>query len=326
MMKAIICTAYGPPEVLRLEDRDRPVPGDHDVLVKVKATTCHIGDTRVRSFDVPFWQRIPFRLYLGIRRPKRSILGMELAGTVEETGKAVERFSKGDEVFATTGFEFGAHAQYVCLPTNAKEVNKGLVAFKPTNMSYEEAAAGVATGGLTALELLRSADLQPRQQVLVYGASGSVGVFAVQLAKHFGAEVTGVCSTRNVDVVHSLGADRVIDYTEGDFVHEDTRYDVIVDAVDKLPRWQGKKALKGSGKYLNAVKDTGAGKPITTEDLVFLKDLVEAGELKTVIDRTYRLEDMADAHRYVEQGHKQGHVVVTVSHERTTGSDQASSL
>ena len=319
-MKAIICTAYGPPEVLRLENVDRPVPGDSDVLIKVHATTCHIGDTRVRGFNVPFWQMVPFRLYLGIRRPKRSILGMELAGKVEETGKDVKRFKTGDDVFATTGFEFGAHAQYACVPEDAGNVKKGLVARKPANMSYQEAAAGVATGGLTARELLKKATIQPGQKVLVYGASGSVGVFAVQLAKHLGADVTGVCSTKNLEMVSSLGANRVIDYTKENFVKEGETYDVILDAVGKLPRSRGKKALKSTGIYLNVMKDSGSGGGVKTEDLVFLKDLIEAGELVTVIDRTYPLEEMVEAHRYVEKGHKKGHVVITVSHRDERGS------
>lgn len=243
---------------------------------------------------------------------------MELAGTVEETGKAVERFKRGDEVFATTGFEFGAHAQYVCVHETAKDVRKGLVAMKPANMSYEEAAAGVATGGLTALAILKKADIQRGQKVLVYGASGSVGVFAVQLAKQFGAEVTGVCSTKNLGMVSNLGADSVIDYTRKDFTQEGENYDVVLDAVDKLPRSRGKKALKNTRTCLNVNKDSGYGEAIKTKDLVFLKDLVEVGELVTVIDRTYPLEKMVEAHRYVEKGHKKGHVIITVSHADET--------
>ena len=313
-MKAVVCTKYGPPEVLQLTEVDKPSPKDNEVLIKIHATTCHIGDVRIRSFNVPFWQRIPFRLFLGIRRPKQPILGMELAGDIEAIGKSVKRFKIGDAVVASAGFVFGAHAQYICLPEDATHVKKGLVAPKPTTMTYEEAAAGVASGGITALSVLRKARIQPGQRVLIYGASGSVGCFAVQLAKVFGAEVTGVCSTRHLDTVKSLGADKVIDYTVSDFSQTGETYDVILDAVDKFPASRGKKALKVGGIYLNTIKDSGSGGSITTEDLIYLNELIEAGKLTTVIDRTYPLEDLVEAHRYVEKGHKKGHVVITVEH------------
>ena len=189
-MKAVICTKYGSPEVLRLEEVPKPFPAENEILVKVHATTCHIGDVKIRSFNIPFWQKVPFRLYLGIRRPKRPILGMELAGEVESTGSGVKRFKKGDPVFATTGFVFGSYAEYTCLPENSGSVKKGLAAIKPANMTYEEAAAGLASGGLTALYVLKKAAIEPGQKVLIYGASGSVGVFGVQLSRQFGAEVT----------------------------------------------------------------------------------------------------------------------------------------
>jgi len=311
-MKAAVCAKYGQPEVLKLMEVVKPVPGDNEILVKVYATTVSRGDSRMRSFTVPFWQWLPARLYLGIRRPKRSVLGMELAGEIESVGRDVTRFKKGDRVFSFVGFGFGAHAEYKCLPENGARAEEGLVALMPVNMSFEAAAA--ATGGaLTALRFMRNGRICPGQKVLIYGASGCLGTFAVQLAKHFEAEVTGVCSAANLELVKSLGADKVIDYTATDFAAGDVKYDFIFDAVAKVSRRRGKRALKKGGIFLSA-HDSHGSAVIKTEDLVFLKSLIEAGKMRSVIDRTYPLERIVEAHRYVDQGHKKGSVVITVEH------------
>lgn len=306
-MKAVIYERYGPPEVLRLADVEKPTPKANDVLIKVRATTVTIGDTRMRSFTVPFAMWLPSRLYLGIRKPRRPILGMELAGDVEAVGPGVTRFQPGDAVFAST-FEagFGGYAEYMCLPED------GMLALKPSDVTYAEAAAAVG-GGMTAWRCLRQANIQPGQQVLIYGASGAVGTNAVQMAKHhLGAEVTGVCSTANLDLVQSLGADHVVDYTREDFTQRGEIYDVIFDAVAKFPPRRAKQALKPGGVYLNVHRDSHKGGSTRKEELYFLKELMEAGELKPVIDRTYPLEEIVEAHRYVDTGRKRGNVAITV--------------
>ncbi len=313
-MRAVVCTGYGPADVLELQQVEKPVPKDDEVLIKVYATTAHRGDVRIRSFDVPRGQRFMARLVLGFTRPKNPILGMELAGEVESVGKDVTLFKQGDEVLAFTGWGLGAYAEYVCLPEKPKKsaAKDGMVAMKPANMTFEEAAAGVATGGVTALRVLRKANIESGQKVLIYGASGSVGTYAVQLAKSFGADVTGVCSSANLEMVRSLGADRVIDYTQQDITQGDETYDVVFDAVGKLSSSQAKRLLNKSGVYLNVNKDSGSGGG-TPDDLAFLKKLIETGKVRTVIDRLYPLEEIVEAHKYVEKGHKKGHVVVTVA-------------
>ena len=313
-MKAIVCTKYGPPEVLKFEEVEKPTPKDNEVLIKIHATTVHVGDTRIRGFRVPFWQMVPFRLFLGIRKPKKDILGMALTGLIETVGKNVKNFRTGDEVMALTGFEFGAYAEYKCMPED------GILALKPTNLSFGEAAA-IPAGGITALTCLRKADIRKGQKVLIYGASGSVGTYAVQLARHFGAEVTGVCSTVNLELVRSLGADHVIDYTREDFTRTDERYDVVFDSVDKISRSEGKKALMRTGTYLNVDRDSGTGADLKQSDLIFLNELCEAGRLKPVIDRSYPFDQIVEAHRYVDKGHKKGNVVISVDHSELNKGD-----
>jgi NADPH:quinone reductase-like Zn-dependent oxidoreductase len=322
-MKAIVYTRYGPPEVLQLKELPKPEPKDHEVLIKLHATTVTSGDWRVRTLNVPRGFGLMSRLVFGISRPRQPILGAELSGEIESVGKAVSNFKVGDQVFANTGARLGCYVEYKCLPED------GALAGKPANLSHQQAAA-MSFGGATALIFLRRAKVQPGEKVLVNGASGGVGTAAVQLAKHFGAEVTGVCSTANLELVKSIGADKVIDYKKEDFTRGGETYDVIVDTVGTASFSLSKGALAESGRLLLVlgtlpdmlqipwVSMTTRKKVIAgpanprAEDLRFLATLAESGQFKPVIDRTYPFEQMVEAHRYVDTGHKRGNVVVTL--------------
>ena len=304
-MKAVVCTKYGPPDVLQLKEVEKPTPRNNEVCIKIFATAVTASDCIVRGSKVPLRLWLPMRLVIGLTKPRNPILGMVLAGEVESVGTEVTRFHKGNQVYAFN-IRCGTYAQYTCLPENS------VLALKPSNVTYEEAAA-VPYGGLLALHFLRKSQIQSGQKVLIYGASGAVGTAAVQLARHFGTEVTGVCSTTNVALVKSLGAEKVIDYTQEDFTKRGELYDIIFDAVGKRKssklKVQSHQALTPNGKYLSV--DDGSPK-LRSEDLLFLKELVEAGKIKPVIDRSYPLEQIVEAHRYVETGHKKGNVVITV--------------
>jgi len=320
-MKAIVYTEYGTPDVLQLREVEKPAPKNNEVLVRVHATSVTAADGLMRRGD-SFMSRI----FLGFKKPRREILGTELAGEIESVGKDVQRFRKGDQVYGFTGFGLGAYAEYACMP------EKGSLAIKPANLSYEESAV-VVDGASTAFFFLRDkANIQCGQKVLILGASGSIGSFAVQLARYFKAEVTGVCSTGNLELVKTLGADRVIDYTREDFTKSNEAYDIIFDTVGKSTFSGCQDSLKENGRYLITVgglmnyvlmlwtsmvggKRLICGMSIEkTKSLMFLKELVEAGIIEPVIDSCYPMEQIAEAHRYVEKGHKKGNVVISVGH------------
>jgi NADPH:quinone reductase and related Zn-dependent oxidoreductases len=302
-MKAALCTKYGPPNVVKITEIEKPVPKDNEVLIRIYATTVASGDCRVRGRDFPKPLGLIMRLILGIRGPRRSVLGTELSGEIEAVGKNVDTFRPGDAVFAMTGMKFGAHAEYIVLPKNGKIISK------PKNATYEQAAA-ITFGGTSAMHFLRKGRIQKGQRVLIYGASGAVGTYAVQLAKYFGAEVTGVCSTENVPLIKTLGADHTVDYKKEDFRNQEQRYDIIFDAVGKIKKRSCKNALTANGKFVTVASGPAAE---LMEDLILLKELIESNKIEPVIDRVYDLEQIVEAYEYVETGRKKGNVVIKIS-------------
>jgi NADPH:quinone reductase-like Zn-dependent oxidoreductase len=307
-MKAVVYEKYGPPEVLHIKDVEKPIPKDNEVLIKNYATTVHIGDTRMRGFRVPKLHWLPMRMFLGITKPKRKILGMEVSGIIESVGKDVKEFKKGDEVFSLTGFGGGGYAEYLSVRALDGNEVKGMVVHKPLNLTFEQAAA-VPAGALTALLHMQKVNIQKGKKILIYGASGSVGTYAVQIAKYYGGEVTGVCSTSNLELVKSIGADKVIDYTKEDFTKSGEVYDIVFDAVYKISKSQCKNILKENGIFDSSHAKIPQPKE---KDLIFLKELIEKNKLKPVIDKTYTIDQIVEAHRYVDKGHKKGHVIIKI--------------
>jgi 2-desacetyl-2-hydroxyethyl bacteriochlorophyllide A dehydrogenase len=328
LLKAIVWTRYGTPDVLQLREVEKPAPGDNEVLIKVHATNVTTGDCEMRNLSGALWYTIPMRAYVGLTSPKRlTMLGMELAGEIVAIGKGVKQFKAGDQIFAATAFvDIGTYTEYKCLAENSEE---GVMALKPVNMTWEEAAV-VPVGGLEALHFLRKGNIQRGQKILINGAGGTIGTFAVQLARYFGAEVTAVDSTDKLDMLRSIGADKVIDYTQEDFTQNGEIYDVILDVVGKASFSRCIRSLKQNGCYLLAnprlsqmvcgfwTSKTSSKKVLfgtangKSSDLIFLKELIEAGKIKSIIDRCYPLEQTIEAHRYVETGHKKGNVIINV--------------
>lgn len=309
-MKAVICKKYGEPEVLKLEEVPKPIPSDNEVCVKIHATAVTNSDIFIRGSKLPFPIIIPFRLMMGITRPRKSIIGLVFSGEIESIGKNIKRFKPGDNVFGLTGFNLGAYAEYMCM----KETDsmRGCIAHKPENINHEETTM-VAYGGLLAFQYLEQGNIQKGQKVLIYGASGTSGTLAIQIAKHLGAEVTGVCSTSNLEMVKKLGADFVIDYTKQDSTPKGVNYDFMLDSVGKMKTSKlkdaCKKALSPNGKYVSI--DNG-GLKLDSQRLNKIKEYVESGDIKPVLDKIYQLEEIVEAHRYVEKGHKKGGVAITV--------------
>jgi NADPH:quinone reductase-like Zn-dependent oxidoreductase len=331
-MKAIIWTKYGPPDVLQLKEIEKPRPKENEILIKVHATTVTAGDCEMRCLQFPAYLSLLMRMAVGTRNPTRvTILGQELAGEVVAVGKGAKQFEIGDQVFGSAGFSIGTYAEFVCLP---EENDEGVLTQKPKNMSFEEAAT-VTTGGLEALHFLRKANLQPGHKILINGAGGSIGTYGVQLARYFGAEVTAVDSAEKLEMLRKIGADHVIDYAREDFTQNGQTYNVIFDVVGKSPFSGSMRSLNEKGVYLlanptplkmirGAFTSKKDGKKVIfemtkqkTEDLVFLRELIEAGELSAVIDKRYPLEQIVDAHRYVETGRKKGNVVITMAMPET---------
>ncbi len=332
-MKAVIWTRYGPPDVLELRQVDKPTPKDDEVLIKIHATTVTAGDCEMRSLKFPVYLSLPMRIWLGFTRPRgTTIPGTEFSGEIESVGKDVKLFRVGDQVFGSAGLSLGTNAEYICLPERREQ---GSLAIKPANMTFEEAAT-VPFGASDALHFLRKGDIQRGQRILINGAGGSIGTFAVQLARHFGAEVTAVDSTGKLEMLRSIGADHVIDYTQDDFIQNGETYDVIFDVVGKASLLRSRRSIKQDGTYLLAnprpsqmigglwtgmtsrrkvVMQPASG---TSEDLSLLRELIEAGKIRTVIDRSYPLDQIVEAHRYVETGQKKGNLVITVTHDSQT--------
>ncbi|WP_373551170.1 NAD(P)-dependent alcohol dehydrogenase [Haliscomenobacter sp.] len=310
-MKAIICTKYGAPEVLQIRQVEKPTPKDDEVLIKIYATAVTASDIFIRSSNVPIQVLIPMRIMLGLWKPRKSIIGLVLAGEIESIGKDIKKFKIGDQVYGLTGFGLGAYAEYKCMKEN--DSTYGCLTIKPTNISYEEATVA-AYGGLLAFQSLEKGNIQPGQNVLIYGASGTSGTIAIQLAKYLGAKVTGVCSTTNLALVKSLGADDVIDYTKVDTLDPNVQYDFILDAVGKMKTSKLKKACKKAlapkGKYVSIDDEKLM---LDSKRLDSIKEVIEAGHIKPIIDKCYSFEDIVEAHRYVEKGHKKGGVAILIN-------------